>query len=820
MTSSTPFAPFSEWLSTQPVDFLAEILAHRPDVVSPPAKTTQVLAARLQLRASVSRVLPKLALLPLACIEVAADLGADLAPVSASALISGINSSLAEAGVSESLRPTSTQIREALDLLCSHGLVWGNGAGPHGRFVGKSNRKTPLDWEDYFCLIDEAASTIPPGWHFLPSASRPSISDLKAALAIVTPKQQRLLDTLAESGGLGSSKDAAPDADPSLPIPALINAGLLDRVDGRTVRLPATVRALMRGARLHDENVPLRPTAPETIVIAGGDDRGSAAAWETLRHVADLLKQLGSHPATTLKDGTVGVRETRVLCESLGLDIPEISTTVAFASAAGFVHVGTPHPLPANDNGGDYFAPTLEADGFLEANLVDRWVCLALGNRNSDAAPWRVDELSPEGKRIALLSAHSHGPAVPAIREMVFRCCSEATSSTTPQLKNGDVLALADLRAVAAARFPITNARTSDEYLVGVINQLYALGLAVREADPSGRIRVGLTRAGRAFWKVHSATASDADSAVESLRGVLAEMLPPNASYFMVQADNTVVVPGPASPEMEKLLSEIAVLESPGLASVYRITEHSVSSALDSGFDAREIIDFINRFALGEVPQSIQYLLDDVARRHGKLRGGPAASFIRSDDPALIASLLTNSLAEQLGLRKIADTVVISQAPLSRVVDAAREGGFSIIAEDANGLVLDLSSQPSRIQAPAPALSPTKSQHGSGTEWINQVIETMRAGDRAEAKTAAGRGTGIDIDDDPSSGTAAYNLLKRASRSGQDITISYVDRNGQSGRRRVRPVTVSGGQVDAIDPASGQVLRFLLHRITEVHLAG
>lgn len=74
------------------------------------------------------------------------------------------------------------------------------------------------------------------------------------------------------------------------------------------------------------------------------------------------------------------------------------------------------------------------------------------------------------------------------------------------------------------------------------------------------------------------------------------------------------------------------------------------------------------------------------------------------------------------------------------------------------------------------------------------------------------------MDDDPATGAAAQALLHRAARSGSDVTIGFVDRNGRAGRRKVRPVTVSGGQVDAVDPATGQVLRFLLHRVTEVVL--
>ena len=71
------------------------------------------------------------------------------------------------------------------------------------------------------------------------------------------------------------------------------------------------------------------------------------------------------------------------------------------------------------------------------------------------------------------------------------------------------------------------------------------------------------------------------------------------------------------------------------------------------------------------------------------------------------------------------------------------------------------------------------------------------------------------MDDDPATGAAAQ-ALHRAARSGLDVTIGFVDRI-QPRRAPRPPVTVSGGQVDAVDPATGQAA-FLLHRVTEVVL--
>ena len=50
------------------------------------------------------------------------------------------------------------------------------------------------------------------------------------------------------------------------------------------------------------------------------------------------------------------------------------------------------------------------------------------------------------------------------------------------------------------------------------------------------------------------------------------------------------------------------------------------------------------------------------------------------------------------------------------------------------------------------------------------------------------------------------------------MTLGFVDKHGRAVHKTVTPLTVTGGQVDALDEVSGQVQRFTLHRITEVLL--
>ncbi|EUA50946.1 hypothetical protein I552_1887 [Mycobacterium xenopi 3993] len=50
---------------------------------------------------------------------------------------------------------------------------------------------------------------------------------------------------------------------------------------------------------------------------------------------------------------------------------------------------------------------------------------------------------------------------------------------------------------------------------------------------------------------------------------------------------------------------------------------------------------------------------------------------MRCEDPALLAQAVATPAAEQLQLRVLAPTVAVSQAPISEVLAALRDGGFA-----------------------------------------------------------------------------------------------------------------------------------------------
>ena len=61
------------------------------------------------------------------------------------------------------------------------------------------------------------------------------------------------------------------------------------------------------------------------------------------------------------------------------------------------------------------------------------------------------------------------------------------------------------------------------------------------------------------------------------------KVLPEPIDHFLLQADLTVIVPGPLERELAEQLAAVASVESAGAAMVYRISEASIRRALDTG---------------------------------------------------------------------------------------------------------------------------------------------------------------------------------------------------------------------------------------------
>jgi hypothetical protein len=145
------------------------------------------------------------------------------------------------------------------------------------------------------------------------------------------------------------------------------------------------------------------------------------------------------------------------------------------------------------------------------------------------------------------------------------------------------------------------------------------------------------------------------------------------------------VVLGHPAAALSATLDELATRESRSVATTWRFSPASIPATLDDGWTGDQVLDRLAVIAEGPVPQPLTYLVHDVARRHGHLRGGAATCYLRGDDPALLREVVADRRLSKLGLRLVGDGVLIGDRPLDETLADLRKAGYAPVAEDQAG---------------------------------------------------------------------------------------------------------------------------------------
>ena len=531
MTETTLGIPLGSWLAELPDDRLIRLLELRPDLAQPPPGSIAALAARAQARQSLKAASDELDFLRLSVIDALLVLQADTASVPVAKLLTLIGERAPEA-----------EILDALDDLKQRALVWGDVELRLAPDAGAG-----LPWHVGQVTLEDA------------SQSGEQIAELIDGL---DEPQRELLDRLLEGSPLGRTRDAAPGAPADRPVPQLLSIGLLRRIDADTVILPRHVGQVLRG----EEPGPVRLAAPDPVVSsttpADADAAAGGAIIDLLRELDVLLETLSAAPISELRSGGLGVREVRRLAKITGVEEARLGLILELAAAAGLIASGIPDPLPI---GGEppYWAPTVAADRFAEASTAERWHLLATTWLDLAARPALTGSRGPDGKPYAALSDSLYSTAAPLDRRLLLDMLAQLPPGAGVD-KNTASAALIWLR-------PRWSKRLQPGPVADLLEEAQTLGLVGRGA---------ISTPGRAF--IDRVDDGDAIAA-------MARVLPPPIDHFLVQADLTVVVPGPLQRHLADELSAVATVESAGTAMVYRVSEQSIRHALDIGKTADEL---------------------------------------------------------------------------------------------------------------------------------------------------------------------------------------------------------------------------------------
>jgi len=606
---------------------------------------------------------------------------------------------------------------------------------------------------------------------------------LAEVLAAAPPAARDVLDRLAWGPPVGRVEHAGRPvraATARTPVEWLLAHGVVVASGPDTVVLPREVALHLRGGRLH-RSVELDPPAlsetPHDVERVGRT--AASAALETVRRVEELLESWAVSGPAVLRAGGLGVRELRRAAGLLDVPEPTAALLAEVAYAAGLV--GTSGDVD------DVWLPTPAYDAWREQEAAHRWVALAAGWLETTRVAGLVGGRDDRDRPQTALAGDLDRPSAPDVRREVL--------SALAGLAPGAAADADALRALLRWRRPRRGGRLRDQMVGWTLGEGEALGLLGRGA---------LAPYARPLLAGDTATTAAA----------LAALLPRPLDHVLLQADLTAVAPGPLTRELVAELALLADVESTGGATVYRFGETSVRRALDAGRSADDVHRLLATHSRTPVPQPLSYLVDDVARRHGRIRVGLASAYVRCDDEAVLSELVAERRAAGLRLRRLAPTVVAAGAPVDAVLDRLRALGYAPMAESAEGDVLvsrpDSRRTPRRQRPPRLVVEPP----APGERLVAAAVRALRAGDRAAAARPVPDGQdGLLRRTSPHESLIA---LQTAAVEGRSLWIGYVDREGRASQRVIQPLSVEGGFVSAYDHTREDTRTFAVHRITGV----
>jgi Helicase conserved C-terminal domain len=786
---SAPPRSLTEELRSRSDEELAALLRDRPDLAVPLPPDLSALGVRAAGRLSVQRALDSLDAPALQVAEVLAVLPEPAAPAQvtrtwgapAGPVLDRLRALALVWGPPRALR----LVRAARDVLGP----WPAGLGPP--IADALGRRSPQRLAD---LLEDLGlpGTGDPETALERLAEHLGRPDVVADLLARAPDGVRaLLDRLTWGPPVGQVSDAdRPVRRDSAagPVDWLLAHGLLGVADAGHVVLPREVALALRGGHVHRQALVRPPAVPaETKPPPRVANSAAGAAAEAVRLVAALADVWGGAPPSVLRAGGLGVRDLRRVAAQLEVDEVVAARVAEVAYAAGLV---------ADDGEADpHWAPTPAFDAWQDLPTGDRWVVLAECWLATTRCPALVGTRDERDTPRAALGPDVDRAAAPEVRRWVLDRLAEAGDAEGPRAPDADAL-LALLEWTAPRRAGRARAQL--------------LGWALDEAA-----WLGVTGAGALAAPGRLLLAADPDGAADALDAAL----PPPVDHVLLQADLTAVAPGPLTPELDRELTLAADVESRGGATVFRFTPESVRRALDAGRTGDDLTTWLERASSTPVPQPLRYLVQDTARRYGRIRIGTASCYVRADDESALAELLADRRAAGLRLRRLAPTVLAAQAPPETVLSVLRGMGLAPAAESPDGEVVVRTPRAQRTpprSRPRPVTplppSPSPAALLGAVQALRSADEAAQA--RAEAPDAVDVGTPPALSaTDPASALA---LLRDAAAERRPVWIGYADAGGRVARRLVEPLSVDAGRITAFDRGSEEVRTFSVHRVTGV----
>jgi len=790
-TITAPTAPrtLADALRTWDDDALAALVAARPDLARPAPADLGQLAARAAGRGSVSMALDRLDTPNLAVLDALALLRAPVDVAAVQRLVHAAPSRVVDvlAGLrglalvwgddvdlrlvrsaADVLGPTPAGLGPDLVTLLTataparvRSVAEDLGIEPTGDPVGTAERI--------------AAAYADPGWAAarIEEAGTAGGADVTRILQRLTPGPP--------AGRLGQVPSDVRVGTASGPLEHLLARALLVPVDAGTVTLPREVGLRLRHGKTTVDPVDVPPTAAgREVSVVVADRVGAGAAFEAVRRVELVLETWASAPPGVLRSGGVGVRDVRAAAREVDVGEHETGFLLEVARAAGLLAVGDDPELD------EVWLPTDAFDRWREQPAAQRWARLAGSWLGTPRATVLVGGRDDRDRPVNPLAPDLERGGAAAVRRAALRVLADA----------GAGVAVDDPEQVVArvAWARPRRVRLRDALVRRTLLEAGWLGVTALGA---------LTSAARALLDDRSDPTGLAYGGPAA--AALDPFVPEPVDHVLLQADLTAVAPGPLEPRIAHGLALLADVESRGGATVYRFGGDSLRRALDAGWPASEVHAFLRAHSRTPVPQPLAYLVDDTARRHGRVRVGGAGVYVRCDDPTELDTLLADAALASLALRRVAPTVALSDVPADVVLAQLRRAHRAPLLEGPDGRAVGAETDSRRAR---PTRAPLGDVGELGAAQAAQVVTALRAGERARAARPEGQ---------PAPAPARLvEELRTAIEGRRTVWLAYLDETGTVSERVVDPVDLEGGRLTAYDHRSARDRSFSIHRISHV----
>ena len=601
------------------------------------------------------------------------------------------------------------------------------------------------------------------------SMAKLKLSELKDAPA----DAQKVLERLMwgpPRGSVGDIKNPGPG------VTWLLEKKFLVPLDQRTVILTREVAIQLRGGKIHKERFVNEPKLSGSKRDERQVNLAAIANVSTvLRWVEELLNFWADEPADALRAGGLGVRDLKVISAHLGVDESCTAFIAELAYLASLVSI----------DGDERILPSNKFDIWLMQTPADRWQMLASQWLITSRVSGLVGRV--EAKNVAALGPELDRVNAARVRALTLELLRE-NPGIAPEWNSFKELLL--------WRAPVRrNSSLQEELAEWTLREAEWLGITGQGA---------ISKFGLEFLN-----GDDLNS--------INEDLPKTVDHILIQSDNTAIAPGPLEHEISQALAMMAEIESRGGATVYRFTEATIRRALDHGKTGDEITEFLRKTSKTPIPQPLEYLISDVAKKHGRLRVGNTSSFIRCEDPALITQIISDKRLDILSLRRIAPEVMICDMDAHDVMNVLRNAGYLPAAESNNGMLLT-GPRSSRAQSkPRPPRIIGELEVPTDAA-LSAAIRTIRVGEKSSHKQSTLRNianTALGALPRTTANETLDVLLKYIQEQ-RSLSIGYADNNGAVSHRIIDPLKISAGSLIARDHGTGEMQTFRIPRITGV----